>query len=99
RASPGHEGAVIREGPRVTRFAAHLPLSTNFPALSGVGTRHSAALGLAELTDALCIVVSEERGVVSVARDGKLRALPEPAALSAEIARFLEDTHSEPDER
>jgi uncharacterized protein (TIGR00159 family) len=97
--SPGHDGAVIMEGPRVTRFAAHLPLSTNFSALGGVGTRHSAALGLAELTDALCIVVSEERGVVSVARDGRLRALPEPAALSAEIARFLEDTHPKPDER
>ena len=91
--SPGHDGAVIIEGNRVTRFAAHLPLSTNFQALTGVGTRHSAALGLAELTDALCIVVSEERGTVSVARNGRLRALAEPAALSAEIARFLDETH------
>jgi diadenylate cyclase len=88
--SPGHDGAVILEGDRVTRFAAHLPLSTNFVALAGVGTRHSAALGLAEVTDALCLVVSEERGEISVARDGALRRLAEPAGeLTAEIARFL----------
>src|SRR5262245_35850102 len=90
--SPGHDGAVILEGDRVTRFAAHLPLSTNFQALAGVGTRHSAALGLAELTDALCLVVSEERGTVSVARDGRLRRLGDPAELTAEIAGFLRAT-------
>ena len=39
--SPGHDGAVIVEGGRVTRFAAHLPLSTNFRVLKGVGTRHT----------------------------------------------------------
>jgi len=89
--SPGHDGAVIVEGDRVTRFAAHLPLSTNFVVLSGVGTRHSAALGLAEVTDALCLVSSEERGQISVARDGRLRRLAEPAELAAEIARFLHD--------
>ncbi len=97
--SPGHDGAVILEGDRVTRFAAHLPLSTNFQALAGVGTRHSAALGLAELTDALCIVVSEERGTISVARDGQLRRLPEPAGLSAEVARFLRETRPAAGER
>ncbi len=97
--SPGHDGAVIVEGDRVARFAAHLPLSTNFAALAGVGTRHSAALGLAELTDALCLVVSEERGTVSVAREGRLRRLPDPARLSAEIAQFLRATRPERDER
>src|SRR5262245_8991609 len=89
--SPGRDGAVIVDGDRVTRFAAHLPLSTNFLALVGVGTRHSAALGLAELTDALCIVVSEERGEISVARDGRLRRLTDPATLTAELGRFLEE--------
>jgi DNA integrity scanning protein DisA with diadenylate cyclase activity len=56
--SPGHDGAVLVEQDSITRFAAHLPLSKNLMQLSNVGTRHSAALGLAELTDALCIVVS-----------------------------------------
>lgn len=90
--SPGHDGAVIIEGDRVTRFAAHLPLSTNFGALAGVGTRHSAALGLAEVTDALCLVASEERGQISVAHDGRLRRLADPVELTAEIARFLQET-------
>jgi uncharacterized protein (TIGR00159 family) len=89
--SPGHDGAVIVDGDRVTRFAAHLPLSTNFLVLIGVGTRHGAALGLAELTDALCIVVSEERGEISVARDGRLRRLTDPATLTAELERFLRE--------
>jgi diadenylate cyclase len=97
--SPGHDGGVILEGDRVTRFSAHLPLSTNFQALAGVGTRHSAALGLAELTDALCLVVSEERGAISVARDQQLRRLAEPGELSAEIARFLHDVRPGDGER
>src|SRR5262245_46451357 len=63
--SPGHDGAVLVEQDSITRFAAHLPLSKNLTQLTNVGTRHSAALGLAELTDALCIVVSEERGTIS----------------------------------
>jgi diadenylate cyclase len=64
-----------------------------------VGTRHSAALGLAELTDALCLVVSEERGVISVARDARLRALAAPGELSAEIDRFLRETRPVTNER
>jgi len=97
--SPGHDGAMIVEGDRVTRFAAHLPLSTNFMALAGVGTRHSAALGLAELTDALCIVSSEERGEISIARDGRLRRLSDPAPLTAELGRFLHEVRPGDDER
>jgi len=87
--SPGHDGAVVVEGERVRRFALHLPLSTDGAQLGGGGTRHAAALGLAERTDALCVVVSEERGTVSVARDGRLTRLPGPEALAAELRRFL----------
>jgi uncharacterized protein (TIGR00159 family) len=88
--SPGHDGAVIVQGDRVARFAAHLPLSTDFTQLAGVGTRHSAALGLAELTDALSLVVSEERGQVSAARDGRLLRLKDPGELTAVITGFLQ---------
>jgi diadenylate cyclase len=87
--SPGHDGAVTVEGDRLTRFALHLPLSTDVTQLAGKGTRHAAALGLAERSDALCVVVSEERGTVSVACDGRLVLLPGPEALAAELRRFL----------
>ena len=89
--SPGHDGAVTLAGSRVSRFALHLPLSTR--RITG-GTRHSAALGLAERCDALCIVVSEERAVVSVARDGTLRQLQSPASLGDEIREFLDTVTS-----
>jgi uncharacterized protein (TIGR00159 family) len=86
--SAGHDGAVLLQDGKITRFAAHLPLSRDFVQISSVGTRHAAALGLAELTDALCIVVSEERGQISVARHGKLRRLANPQELAAELERF-----------
>src|SRR5919108_578736 len=69
--SPGHDGAVLVEQDQITRFAAHLPLSKDLRQLANVGTRHSAALGLAELADVLCLVVSEERGAISVERAGQ----------------------------
>ena len=87
--SPGHDGAVLVEQDCITRFAAHLPLSKDLTQLTHVGTRHSAALGLAELTDALCIVVSEERGTISFARDGKLREVENLQQLGAVIDSFL----------
>jgi diadenylate cyclase len=89
--SPGHDGAVILESNRITRFAAHLPLSKNLAQLTNQGTRHSAALGLSELADALCIVVSEERGTVSVARDGRLRRTENFQELGRTIQNFLND--------
>jgi uncharacterized protein (TIGR00159 family) len=88
--SPGHDGAVIVSGDRVHRFGVHLPLSTNHAQVGQGGTRHAAALGLAERTDALCLAVSEERGVTSVATEGALRGLYQPEELAIEIHRFVE---------
>lgn len=87
--SPGHDGAVIVERGRLSRYAAQLPLSKDFEQLSKVGTRHSAALGLAELTDALCLVVSEERGRISVATDGRLRGINNFQELGWMLQDFL----------
>ena len=86
--SPGHDGAVIWQDDRVTRFAVHLPLSENRQELGAGGTRHAAALGLAERCDAICLVVSEERGTISVASAGQLHALDRPNSLREAI-----DTH------
>jgi len=90
--SPGHDGAVVLEGGRVARFAVHLPLSTDVTQVGAGGTRHAAGLGLAERTDGLCVIVSEERGTVSVARDGTLRVLGTPQELGAVLAAFTAAT-------
>jgi uncharacterized protein (TIGR00159 family) len=87
--SPGHDGAVILENGRISRFAVHLPLSTEHRKLRGRGTRHAAALGLAERSDALCVVVSEERGKISLARDGELVELRDVARLTAALREQL----------
>jgi hypothetical protein len=55
------------------------------------GTRHAAALGLAELTDALCLVVSEERGTISVARNGEIHQMKDTEQLRAFLDRFYQD--------
>ena len=73
--SIGHDGAAIIDGNRVVQFGCHLPLSLNSKKSGQLGLRHTAALGLSERSDALCIVVSEERGTISLARGERLHAL------------------------
>jgi diadenylate cyclase len=90
--SPGHDGAVVVESSRARRFAVHLPLSSDFTQLGLRGTRHAAALGLSEQSDALCIAVSEERGTVSVARAGSLQPAEDPDALRRALRAFVDET-------
>jgi diadenylate cyclase len=71
--TPLHDGAIVIEGSRVTAAGCFLPLSEREDVQSVFGTRHRAALGLAEETDAVVVVVSEENGAVSVAHDGDVR--------------------------
>ena len=87
--SMGHDGAVIIDRDRISQFAARLPLSENSREIGTRGTRHSAALGLSELTDALVVVVSEERGEVSVAQGRKLTTVDSPTALKQRLERFM----------
>ncbi|MBN2688246.1 MAG: diadenylate cyclase [Deltaproteobacteria bacterium] len=86
--SIGHDGAAIIENGRVTKFGCHLPLSSNTKKLHNLGLRHTAALGLSERTDALCIVISEERGTISVAQEENLRRLTSPDQLRTILERF-----------
>lgn len=86
--SLGHDGALVMEGARVTRFGVRLPLSRDFAKTSQYGTRHAAALGLAERCDALCIVLSEEKGTVAVAKDGRIEPVKDLAELHARIRAF-----------
>jgi diadenylate cyclase len=87
--SSGHDGAVIIDRGLVEKFGVRLPLSTNVPDGATYGTRHTAALGLSERSDALVLVASEERGTVSVARAGKLERDVSEAELSERISEFL----------
>lgn len=90
--SMGHDGAVIIERETISRYGCHLPLSKSSEQLSRVGTRHAAALGICELSDALCLIVSEERGAISVAKNGELIALKQPEHVTAYIEDFLNET-------
>ena len=70
--TPLHDGAVIIRGNRVVSATCYLPLSDNMEISKELGTRHRAAVGISEVTDALTIVVSEETGHVSVTYEGML---------------------------
>ena len=70
--NPLHDGGIIIQGDRITCAGAVFPTSSSQKINKRLGTRHRAALGLAEETDAICIVVSEETGRISVALKGEL---------------------------
>lgn len=89
--SPGHDGAVIIENNRIKKFATHLPLAEGIKKLGDLGTRHRAGLGISEKTDALVIIISEERGEASIAYQGKLRKIPDSAYLQNIIDAFIRE--------
>lgn len=70
--TPLHDGAVIIKEGRIFKSACFLPLSDNPDLDKKVGTRHRAGLGITEVSDAIAIIVSEETGSISMAREGKL---------------------------
>lgn len=89
--SAGHDGAVVIDGDRLTQFGCHLPLSKNFRQMTRGGTRHAAALGLAELCDALCLVVSEETGKISTSRHGVITECKDEKDLRQILEKFYRD--------
>ena len=79
--TPLHDGAVVIRGPRIMAAACILSLSEGKGISRELGTRHRAALGVTETTDAISLIVSEETGTISVARKGRLTRHLDRAAL------------------
>ncbi|HHT90515.1 MAG: diadenylate cyclase CdaA [Bacillota bacterium] len=82
--SPLHDGAIILSGGRIVSAGSVLPL-TDSPLSGGLGTRHRAAVGMSEQTDAVVIVVSEETGTISLAVGGHLRRYLTEARLREQL--------------
>ncbi len=91
--TPLHDGAVIVEGDRVVAATCYLPISDSRSISKDLGTRHRAALGISEATDATTIIVSEETGKVSVTHQGELRydISPEDLTVLLKSIQILED--------
>ena len=89
--APLHDGAVIIRDRRIYAAGCFLPLSTKIDINKDLGTRHRAAIGLTEISDAIVIVVSEETGNISVSRDGNLERNFSYSSLKQELNTLLVD--------
>jgi diadenylate cyclase len=90
--SPLHDGAVLLRESRIVKAGGFLPLSLNPLVSKSLGTRHRAALGITEETDAVCIVVSEEKGSISYASSGKITHDLEASQLRKMLMESLTET-------
>jgi len=87
--TPLHDGAVVVRNGRITAAACFLPLSENSSISRELGTRHRAALGISETTDATVLIVSEETGTISMAQDGRLTRYLDAKALDGILTGLL----------
>ncbi len=94
--SPGHDGALIIENGKFRRYGVRLPVSQSSKLAADYGMRHHAAMGLAEKSDALALLVSEERGQVAVFHQGSMHKIKDPQRLEETIIRHWRETASFP---
>jgi diadenylate cyclase len=87
--SPVHDGAIVIRGNRIARVGTFLPLTRKEGLPLQFGTRHRAAIGLSELTDAVVLVVSEERGEISLVHKGNVEPVHDRESLEQELKRLL----------
>ena len=85
--TPLHDGAAIIDGDEIVAATCYLPMSESLNLSKELGTRHRAAVGLSEVSDCLVIVVSEESGTVSLARDGVLTRFADQPTITSELLR------------
>jgi diadenylate cyclase len=90
--TPLHDGAVIITGTLIQAAKCILPLSTS-PTIDGLGTRHRAAVGISEESDAVVVVVSEETGHIRVAVGGRLWSIRDEAHLAITLKRLFSKGH------
>jgi diadenylate cyclase len=95
--TPLHDGAVIVQGNRVAAAACFLPLTVNPELSRQLGSRHRAAIGVTEDTDALAVVVSEETGIISLVSGGRIRRELDARSLKQALLDALEVDESEPE--
>ena len=86
--TPLHDGAVIVRGDRIVSATCYLPLSDNMGLSKDLGTRHRAAVGISEVSDSLTIIVSEETGAVSYAKEGRVYRNVSEDELIAELKKL-----------
>lgn len=94
--APLHDGAALVQDGRIVLASCHLPLSVNADLPQFLGTRHRAALGLSERSDAVVAVVSEERGEVSLAVAGELRRMSSQVELVAALEEMVSPVNERP---
>jgi diadenylate cyclase len=87
--SPIHDGALIVHKGRIVAAGCFLPLTTNPSVSKTLGTRHRAAIGLTEETDAVVVVVSEEEGSISMVREGRITRDLDAGTLRATLLKLL----------
>ncbi len=96
--SPLHDGAVVVRQRRLAHAAVFFPISLSRDVGRALGTRHRAAIGLTEDSDAVAVVVSEERGTVSLAMKGDIRPMADVAELRTALVELFSQRGPEPTE-
>ena len=86
--TPMHDGALIIRNGRVAAAGCMLPLSTNTNLSKQLGMRHRAGVGMSENSDAVVVVVSEETGIISIAKGGKITRYADTEALRAVLREY-----------
>ncbi|MBP9708425.1 MAG: DNA integrity scanning protein DisA nucleotide-binding domain protein, partial [Oligoflexales bacterium] len=94
--SPIHDGAVIIQGGRIAAAGCFLPLARDIEMDQFLGTRHRAGLGVSQETDAVVVLVSEEKGQISLAVDGKIDKDLSEARLKSRLRKLMQDPSKKP---
>ncbi|MEO0601905.1 MAG: DNA integrity scanning protein DisA nucleotide-binding domain protein, partial [Myxococcota bacterium] len=90
--SPLHDGAIVVSGERIVAAGVFLPISLSKELSRAWGTRHRAAIGVSEESDALCLVVSEERGTVALVKRGTVTPVADANDLRQQLVEKLDET-------